>query len=171
LIPLARIDARRWPVQRRVRVRSALLPLLLLGLARGQEPPAQGYELLDAGHQVMVETGGHRDVSVLPEDTIVILDIKTPGSGESERNLWGNLLRLGPRDAVKFVITSPDDYSWAKEVIARHRLESRCPVLLSPSFGQVEPSDLVRWMLADGLQARLNLQVHKYVWPPTQRGV
>ena len=150
------------------------VPLVLL---TGGEPllqpelPQLARELMDAGHQVMVETGGHRDVSVLPEGTIIILDVKTPGSGESERNLWGNLHRLGPRDAVKFVITSPDDYAWAKDVIARHRIESRCPVLLSPSFQQVAPSALVEWMLRDGLSARLNLQVHKYVWPPEQRGV
>jgi 7-carboxy-7-deazaguanine synthase len=150
------------------------VPLVLL---TGGEPllqpelPALAQALLDGGHEVMVETGGHRDVSTLPAGTIVILDVKTPGSGESERNLWGNLRRLGPRDAVKFVVTSEADYGWAREVILQHRLEGRCPVLLSPSFGQVEPKDLVAWMLRDGLRARLNLQVHKYVWPPEQRGV
>jgi 7-carboxy-7-deazaguanine synthase len=135
------------------------------------ELPELARELLAAGHEVMVETGGHRDITVLPEDTIVILDIKTPGSGEHERNLWSNLRRLGPRDAVKLVITSRADYDWAKEVLERHRLAARTTILLSPSFGQVEPSALVAWMLEDRLPARLNLQVHKYVWPPETRGV
>lgn len=136
-----------------------------------RELPELARDLIAAGHEVMVETGGHKDISVMPEGTVIILDIKTPGSGESERNLWGNLLRMGKKDAVKLVITSPEDYAWAREVIERHRLPSRCPVLLSPSFGQVEPSELVAWMLRDKLDARLNLQVHKYVWPPETRGV
>ncbi len=85
--------------------------------------------------------------------------------------LWGNLAQLGPRDAVKIVVTSAEDYAWAKEILARHRVFGRCTVLLSPSFGQVEPAQLVEWMLRDKLDARLNLQVHKYVWPPETRGV
>ncbi len=155
-------------------VRGRGVPLVLL---TGGEPllqpelPALARDLLAAGHEVMVETGGHRDVTPLPDGTIVILDIKTPGSGESERNLWSNLLRLGPRDAVKFVLTSEADYAWAKDVIARHRLGERCPVLLSPSFGVLPASELVAWMLRDRLRARLSLQIHKYVWPPETRGV
>jgi 7-carboxy-7-deazaguanine synthase len=119
----------------------------------------------------MIETGGHRDTSALPPGVVVILDVKTPGSGESDRNLWGNLQRLRPRDAAKFVITSAADYDWSKQIIAQHRLPERTTVLLSPSFGELEPKDLVAWMLRDGLRARLNLQAHKYVWPPDMRGV
>jgi 7-carboxy-7-deazaguanine synthase len=155
-----------------VRARGTKLVLLTGGEPLLQpDLPALARELIAAGHDVMVETGGHRDVSVLPEGTIIILDIKTPGSGEHERNLWGNLMRLGRKDAAKIVVTSRADYEWARDTIAEHRLSSRCPVLLSPSFGQVEPSTLVAWMLADKLDARLNLQVHKYVWPPDARGV
>jgi 7-carboxy-7-deazaguanine synthase len=148
-----------------------------LVLLTGGEPllqpelPQLARDLLDAGHDVMIETGGHRDVSPLPEQAIVILDIKTPGSGEHERNLWGNLRRLGKRDAAKIVVTSRADYEWAKDVILRHDLASRTNVLFSPSFSQVEPATLVAWLLEDKLDARLNLQVHKYVWPPETRGV
>jgi 7-carboxy-7-deazaguanine synthase len=155
-----------------VAARGARLVLLTGGEPLLQpELPELARDLISAGHEVMVETGGHRDVSVLPEGTIIILDLKTPGSGESGRNLWGNLHRLGARDAVKMVITSEPDYLWAREVMERHRLAARSTVLLSPSFGQLEPATLVGWMLRDRLPARLNLQVHKYVWPPETRGV
>ena len=155
-------------------VRGRGVPLVLL---TGGEPllqpelPALAAALIDAGHEVMIETGGHRDTSALPPGVVVILDVKTPGSGESERNLWGNLQRLRMHDAAKFVITSAADYDWSKQIIEQHRLPDRTTVLLSPSFGEVEPKDLVAWMLRDGLRARLNLQVHKYVWPPEMRGV
>ena len=155
-------------------VRGRGVPLVLL---TGGEPllqpelPALAAALIDAGHEVMIETGGHRDTSALPPGVVVILDVKTPGSGESDRNLWGNLQRLRPRDAAKFVITSAADYDWSKQIIAQHRLPDRTTVLLSPSFGELEPRDLVAWMLRDRLRARLNLQAHKYVWPPDMRGV
>jgi 7-carboxy-7-deazaguanine synthase len=155
-------------------VRGRGVPLVLL---TGGEPllqpelPALAAALIDAGHEVMIETGGHRDTSALPPGVVVILDVKTPGSGESDRNLWGNLQRLRPRDAAKFVITSAADYDWSKQIIDQHRLPDRTTVLLSPSFGQLEPKDLVAWMLRDRLRARLNLQAHKYVWPPDTRGV
>lgn len=155
-----------------VKTRAAKLVLLTGGEPLLQpELPELARELMAAGFEVMVETGGHRDVSGMPEGTILIVDVKTPGSGEAERNLWGNLGRLGARDAVKFVITSRSDYEWAKQVMLRHRLVGKTPILMSPSFGQIEPRELVEWMLADGLPARLNLQVHKYVWPPDTRGV
>jgi 7-carboxy-7-deazaguanine synthase len=150
------------------------VPLVLL---TGGEPllqpelPELAHELLERGFDVMLETGGHRDTSKLPAGVIVILDIKTPGSGEADKNLWSNLDRLGEKDAVKFVITSEADYAWARAIIEERRLAERCEVLLSPSFGQLEPRDLVAWMLRDKLPARLNLQIHKYVWSPEERGV
>lgn len=150
------------------------VPLVLL---TGGEPllqpelPALARALLERGFQVMVETGGHRDVAPLPSGVVVILDIKTPGSGEADKMCWSNLERLGPRDAVKFVVTSEADYQWARALVVERRLGERCTVLMSPSFGQVEPKDLVAWMLRDKLPARLNLQIHKYVWPPETRGV
>ncbi len=150
------------------------VPLVLL---TGGEPllqrelPALCEALLARRFEVMIETGGHRDVSVLPSGVVVILDVKTPGSGEADKMCWANLERLGPRDAVKFVVTDENDYRWASELVREKRLDARCQVLLSPSFGQVEARDLVAWMLRDKLPARLNLQIHKYVWPPDQRGV
>ena len=150
------------------------VPLVLL---TGGEPllqrelPALCEALLARNLEVMIETGGHRDTSRLPAGVVVILDVKTPGSGESSKMCWANLERLGARDAVKFVVTSEEDYRWARELIREKRLDARCHVLLSPSFGQVEPRELVAWMLRDQLPARLNLQIHKYVWPPDERGV
>jgi 7-carboxy-7-deazaguanine synthase len=150
------------------------VPLVLL---TGGEPllqrelPALCAALLEQKHEVMIETGGHRDTSSLPAGVVVILDVKTPGSGESSKMCWANLERLGPRDAVKFVVTDEADYVWARELIREKRLDARCHVLVSPSFGQVDPKTLVGWMLRDKLPARLNLQLHKYVWPPDERGV
>jgi 7-carboxy-7-deazaguanine synthase len=150
------------------------VPLVLL---TGGEPllqrelPTLAGRLIERGFEVMIETGGHRDVSVLPSGVVVILDVKTPGSGESEKMHWANLERLGPKDAVKFVVTSEADYEWSRALIRDRRLDARCNVLVSPSFGQVDAKELVAWMLRDKLPARLNLQIHKYVWPPDQRGV
>lgn len=148
-----------------------------LVLLTGGEPllqaelPVLAGDLLERGFEVMIETGGHRDVSVLPSGVVLILDVKTPGSGEAERNHWPNLERLTGRDAVKFVVCSEEDYAWSKKVILERSLEERCQVLLSPSFGKVRPRDLVSWMLRDRLKVRLNLQIHKYVWLPEERGV
>jgi 7-carboxy-7-deazaguanine synthase len=150
------------------------VPLVLL---TGGEPllqrtlPALCSALLDKKLEVMIETGGHRDTSALPAGVVVILDVKTPGSGESDKMCWANLERLGPRDAVKFVVTDERDYDWARELIREKRLDARCHVLVSPAFGKVDPKELVGWMLRDKLPARLNLQLHKYVWPPDERGV
>jgi 7-carboxy-7-deazaguanine synthase len=150
------------------------VPLVLL---TGGEPllqrelPELCAALLGRGFEVMIETGGHRDVSTLPAGVVIILDVKTPGSGESAKMCWPNLERLGPRDAVKFVVCDEADYRWARDLVAERNLSARCQVLLSPSFGQVEPSALVSWMLRDKVPARLNLQIHKYVWPPETRGV
>jgi 7-carboxy-7-deazaguanine synthase len=155
-------------------VESRGVPLVLL---TGGEPllqpelPALCTELLARGFEVMIETGGHRDVSKLPAGVVLIVDVKTPRSGESGKMHWANLERLGPRDAVKFVVCDEADYQWARELIATRELGGRCNVLLSPSFGQVAPQQLVEWMLRDKVPARLNLQIHKYVWPPEQRGV
>jgi 7-carboxy-7-deazaguanine synthase len=148
-----------------------------LVLLTGGEPllqpelPQLAEDLLARGYEVMLETGGHRDTSVMPDGVVVILDLKTPGSGESAKNFWPNLERLRKKDAVKFVICSEDDYRWSRDLIRDKKLFERAQVLLSPSFTQLEPRRLVEWMLRDRLEARLNLQIHKYVWPPEQRGV
>ncbi len=128
--------------------------------------------LLDAGKTVLVETGGHRGIAQVPPQVVRIIDIKCPGSGESAKNLWSNLELLTPRDQVKFVIADRGDYGFAKDVIVRERLADRCgAVLLSPVHGELAPRTLAEWVLADHLPARVQLQVHKYIWSPETRGV
>jgi 7-carboxy-7-deazaguanine synthase len=149
-------------------------PLVLL---TGGEPmlqkelPALADRLLGAGYQVMIETSGSQPLDALPAEVVRIVDVKTPGSGESHRMRWESLEGLRPRDAVKFVLTSEADYRWATDVIRERRLAERTEVLLSPEHGRLAPQALVTWMLRDRLPARLNLQIHKYIWSPDARGV
>jgi len=102
---------------------------------------------------------------------MVVLDVKCPGSGMADRNRWENLDRLRPGDEVKFVIADRADYDWTRAIIARHGLAGRCGLLLSPVHGLLEPRPLAEWMLADRLPARLQIQLHKYIWPAAMRGV
>jgi 7-carboxy-7-deazaguanine synthase len=135
-----------------------------------KELPALAQDLLDRGYEVAVETHGQLPLDALPPAAVRIADVKTPGSGEGATDLaW--LDRLSPGDEVKFVVCSREDFRWSLDVIRRHRLEGRVEVLLSPSHGQVDPRDLARWMLESGVQARLNIQIHKVVWGADARGV
>ncbi|MCP4006878.1 MAG: radical SAM protein [bacterium] len=127
--------------------------------------------LLDIGHQVLVETGGHRDISLLDDRAHVIVDIKTPGSGMLERVDFSNLERLREGDELKFVLCDRADYEWARGLIRENDLDEKVPVHLSPVHGQMDPQDLVAWMLEDGLDAHLNLQLHKYIWGADRQGV
>jgi 7-carboxy-7-deazaguanine synthase len=128
--------------------------------------------LLEAGLQVMIETSGAADVSRLDPRVIKIMDLKCPGSGEVERNLWSNLRHLTARDEVKFVISDRADYEWTRDAIAEHGLALRVnAVLLSPAFGRIDGASLAAWILEDRLPARLQLQMHKYIWHPNARGV
>jgi 7-carboxy-7-deazaguanine synthase len=128
--------------------------------------------LLAEGRTVMLETGGHRPIDRVPAAVVKIVDVKCPASGESGRNDWSNLAKLAPHDQVKFVVQDRADYEFAKEVIARHDLASRtAAVLISPVHGVLEPRTVSEWMLADRLPARLQLQLHKFIWSPTTRGV
>jgi 7-carboxy-7-deazaguanine synthase len=139
-------------------------------LQQGVYPLCQA--LLEDGKQVMVETSGAADVSRLDPRVIKVMDLKCPGSGEAHRNLWRNLHYLTAHDEVKFVISDRADYEWARAVIARHGLAARVnAVLLSPAFGRLEAAALASWMLEDRLAARLQLQLHKYIWAPDARGV
>ena len=144
----------------------------------GGEPLLQEdvYSLMDRllaqGRTVLVETGGHRSIARVPAGVIRIMDVKCPGSGEAHRNDPDNLDRLNAHDEVKFVVKDHADYEFARDLIARHDLASRCAaVLLSPVHGVLDPKSLAAWMLADRLPARLQLQVHKYIWSPETRGV
>ena len=127
--------------------------------------------LLGRGRTVMIETGGHRDVSKLDPRVRRIIDVKTPSSGEQDRMLWSNLDVLKDGDEVKFVVQDRADFDYAVDVIRRHRLEGKAPLLVSPVHGALEPAELARWLLESGLDARLQLQVHKILWPAAVRGV
>jgi 7-carboxy-7-deazaguanine synthase len=128
--------------------------------------------LLERGHTVMLETGGHRSIANVPAHVIRIVDVKCPGSGEADKNDWTNLGLLSRSDEVKFVIRDRADYDFAKNVAQEHRLVERCAaVLFSPVHGELPASDLAAWILEDRLRVRLQLQAHKYIWSPTARGV
>jgi len=128
--------------------------------------------LLAHGRTVMLETGGHRPITRVPPEVVKIVDVKCPGSGEAARNDWSNLDQLAAHDEVKFVITDRRDYDYARDVVARHDLSRRAAaVLFSPVHGVLDPKTLSEWMLADRVPARLQLQLHKYIWSPNTRGV
>ncbi len=136
----------------------------------GGEPLAQKQclellaRLCDAGHDVSLETSGAIDVSGVDGRVARVLDLKTPGSGEMDRNLYSNLAALSARDMVKFVICDRRDYEWACRQVNEHRLAERVQVLFSPVAGRLAPADLADWILADRLQVRLQLQLHKVLW-------
>ena len=128
-------------------------------------------ELLDDGYEVLVETGGHHDISVLDSRARVILDVKTPASGVSARGGIENLDRLGPTGEVKLVICDRADYEWARALIRERDLTSRAIVHVSPVTPGLDPRELVKWVLEDDLAVRLNLQLHKYIWGADAQGV
>jgi 7-carboxy-7-deazaguanine synthase len=145
----------------------------------GGEPMLQEKEvlplcraLLDRGCQVLIETSGERDLSQLPAEVIKIMDVKCPGSGEGGSFRMSNLDTLTPRDEVKFVLADRRDYDFTLDFIRTHSLREKVnAVNLSPVFGSLNPRDLAEWMLADGLDARLGMQIHKFIWDPMARGV
>jgi 7-carboxy-7-deazaguanine synthase len=128
-------------------------------------------ELCDAGRTVLLETSGAHDVAPVDPRVRIIMDLKCPDSGECERNRWANLDVLKPTDEIKFVIASRRDWDWAVETIRHHRLDERFTVLVSTAFGEVTLRDLADWLLASGLNARMQLQMHKFIWDPAARGV
>jgi 7-carboxy-7-deazaguanine synthase len=133
--------------------------------------------LLDEGFTVLVETSGSMDVAPLDARAHKIMDLKCPGSGEVQKNLWSNLEHLTPRDEVKFVVKDRTDYEWARSVIREHGLGARVleerlnALLLSPVWDELDPLALAEWILEDGLPARLQMQLHKVIWDPKVRGV
>ena len=128
--------------------------------------------LVESGRTVLLETGGHRPIGGVPDEVIKIVDVKCPASGESDQNDWRNLDALSPHDEVKFVIQDRRDFEFAVDVMRRHGLAGRCAaVLFSPVHGVLDPKTLSEWMLADSVPARLQVQLHKYIWPPSTRGV
>jgi 7-carboxy-7-deazaguanine synthase len=167
-----------------------LAPVKLIEFTGG-EPLLQEREvvplmerLLKDGYELMIETSGERPVENVPKAVHKIIDVKCPGSGEAGRFRMTNLASLTDRDEVKFVITNRDDYEYARDFIRDNALDSRVGgILLSPAFSKsptperttenclLDPRELVEWMLADGLNARLSLQIHKYIWEPQKKGV
>ncbi|MBI2895273.1 MAG: radical SAM protein [Deltaproteobacteria bacterium] len=156
------------------RVASSGLPLVCL---TGGEPLDQAecgalaQAFLDEGFAVSVETGGFRDIGALPCRAKVIMDVKCPGSGMERRNRWQNLAKLLPGDELKFVVRDETDYTYARTVLHDHPLPDDVAVLVSPVHGELDPRDLIGWLIRDKLRARVNLQLHKYVWGPEATGV
>ncbi len=140
----------------------------------GGEPLAQKRSLIllerlaDAGFHVSLETSGALDIGPVDPRVSRVLDLKTPASGECDRNRIENLALLTPHDQVKFVVCDRVDYEWARAVAREHRLADRCEVLFSPAYGQLEPRVLAEWMLEDRLDARLQVQLHKLLWGDTR---
>lgn len=136
----------------------------------GGEPLAQKRclalleRLCDAGYEVSLETSGALDVSAVDARVRKVVDLKAPGSGESARNLWSNLDALLPHDQLKIVIADRADYEWARERVREHAITARCQVLFSPVHGAIAPRDLAEWILADRLDVRMQLQLHKLLW-------
>ena len=151
-------------------VRQALSHGIELVEITGGEPllqpllPSLCTRLLEAGCEVLLETGGSHDTSAIPAGVHTILDIKTPGSGEAHRNLWENIALLTPHDQVKFVLCGREDYDWARRVLAEHDLANRCDVLFSPSKDQLGARELADWIVADRLPVRFQVQLHKILW-------
>ena len=128
--------------------------------------------MLESGHTVMIETSGAVDVARLDPRVIKIMDLKCPGSGECVQNLWSNLDHLTRRDEIKFVVADRADYEWARDAIAARDLAPRVNALLmSPVFGKLDPAALAAWILEDRIPARMQLQMHKQIWPGVSRGV
>lgn len=152
-----------------------------LGIQRveltGGEPFAQeagfklAHALVDAGYDVMVETGGSVALEGLPDRLHIIMDLKCPGSGMSQHNNLENLSHLKASDEIKFVIADRSDFDWAMQVSSEHRLVERFNILFSPAFGLLAPDKLAKWIVETKLPIRLNLQQHKYIWHPRAKGV
>ena len=143
----------------------------------GGEPLAQPEtfplvtRLCDRGYQVLIETSGAIDIASVDRRAHIILDVKCPGSGMTDRMYWPNLNQLTMKDEAKFVLADRKDYDWARQTIAQYELTGRCSVLMSPVFGSLEPRLLAEWVLADRLPVRFQLQLHKLIWAPDMRGV
>jgi 7-carboxy-7-deazaguanine synthase len=127
--------------------------------------------LCDAGYTVLIETSGAIDITAVDPRTHVILDIKCPGSGMTDRMQWPNVQKLAAKDEAKFVLADRADYDWARDVVTQHDLAHRCTVLFSPVFGALELRHLAEWVLADRLPVRVQTQLHKLIWTPDMRGV
>ena len=127
--------------------------------------------LIGEGYKVLIETNGTMSIKDIDSRAVIVLDIKTPGSGMWEEMDLSNLDYIKPTDEIKFVITDREDYEWSKDVMHKYNLGSKCQVFFSPAFGILLPESLVKWILEDRLDVRLNLQMHKYIYGSDRRGI
>ena len=128
--------------------------------------------LCDKGNTVLIETSGNRDISMIAPRVHIIMDLKTPSSGESHNNRYENIKHLKTKDEVKFVIGSEEDYVWSRDKLISEKLNELCGnVIFSPVFAQLEYSKIVDWIVRDGLDVTFQLQLHKFIWDPTEKGV
>ena len=127
--------------------------------------------LSDEGYKVMLETGGSFSIKSVDQRVMIIMDLKCPSSGMLKKNLYDNIDFIKPTDEIKFVIGNREDYDWSKELIEKYNLTNKCSILFSVVFGELEPVTLVEWILEDKLNARFQLQMHKFIWDPAAKGV
>lgn len=133
--------------------------------------PELAMHLLDNGFKLMIETNGSVDIGLIDNRAEIVMDVKCPGSGMSEKMRWENLEILREKDQVKFVIADRGDYIWVMDLLKKYRRLKDLTILLSPAFGILRPEDLASWILEDNLNVRLQLQLQKYIWAPDKRGV
>ena len=128
-------------------------------------------KLVEEVYKVLIETSGALPVKNIPDAVHVIMDIKCPDSKMADRNLWDNIAHIKSKDEIKFVVASRSDFDWVCGILKEFDLEKRCHILLSPAWGLVAPKDLVSWILESRINCRLNIQQHKYIWSPREKGV
>ncbi len=128
-------------------------------------------ELIDQNYEVLLETGGSLSISDVPIEIVRIVDFKCPSSGMEKKNLWSIVNDLQPHDEVKFVIGDREDFDWAKEMLNKYSLNEKCSILFSPTFGKIDPSLIVEWILDGDIPVRMQLQMHKHIWESEEKGV
>ena len=129
------------------------------------------HELINSNYEVMLETGGSLSISDVPKKVIKIVDFKCPSSKMEKKNMWSIVNDLQGHDEVKFVIGNREDFDWAKDKITEYSLDKICTLLFSPTFGEIDPQLIVEWILADNLPVRMQMQMHKMIWSPEEKGV
>ena len=128
-------------------------------------------ELTNQNYEVLLETGGSLSISDVPKEIVRIVDFKCPSSGMAKKNLWSIVNDLQPHDEVKFVIGDREDFDWAKEMLNKYSLNEKCSILFSPTFGKIDPSLIVEWILEGDIPVRMQLQMHKHIWESEVKGV
>ena len=128
-------------------------------------------ELVNSNYEVMLETGGSLSISDVPKIVVKIVDFKCPSSGMVKKNLWSIVDDLQAHDEVKFVIGNREDFDWAKDRITEYSLDKICTLLFSPTFGEINPQQIIEWILAENLPVRMQMQMHKMIWSPEEKGV